>query len=351
MGDEYNLQFPRYHGAPPASGTIRSQPEDFQVDELLGFQPGGEGEHVYLQIRKRGENTLWLVKQLARFAGVRPMDIGYAGLKDRNALTSQWFSVWLPGNVEPDWQQLSGNTVEVLQAVRHHRKLKRGGHAGNRFHLRIRQLGASAELDVRLQALLERGVPNYFGEQRFGHHGGNLDQAEALFRGRIRVRDRQRRGLYLSAARSYLFNLVVAERVRRQGFDRYLNGDRLMIDGTTNLATVDDASEIEQRLQRLELHPTGPLCGRGRTLLEADSLALEAAILAPFAHWTEGLERAGLSSERRAVRVRLAALSWRFEQADVLALQFDLPPGTYATSVLRECCDYQVAPSPSYHPD
>ncbi|MEH6626315.1 MAG: tRNA pseudouridine(13) synthase TruD [Motiliproteus sp.] len=337
-----NLDFPRYHGDPCCSGVIRTVPDDFQVDEDLGFELSGSGEHYFLQIRKRGENTQWLVNQLARITGVRPHDVGYAGLKDRHANTTQWFSVWLPGKNEPQWQQLETPSVEILQICKHSRKLKRGGHRANRFKLMIRQLQLSGDLEDRLQQIKTQGVPNYYGEQRFGHHGGNLDQAERLFNGEIRVKDRQRRGLYLSAARSYLFNKIVAARVEASCFDHYLGGDRLMIDGTSNLSQESDIQQLEQLVTSMQLHPTAPLYGRGRSLVEAECLALETDILAANKNWCDGLEAAGMRPERRSVRLPIPGLSWSTPELDTLQLSFELPPGTFATSVLRECCDYQV---------
>ncbi|OMH39178.1 tRNA pseudouridine(13) synthase TruD [Motiliproteus sp. MSK22-1] len=342
---DHSLDFPRYHGEPPCSGVIRQQPEDFQVDELLGFEPSGNGEHVYLKIRKKGENTLWLTKQLACLAGVNVSDVGYAGLKDRNAVTTQWFSVWLPGNTEPDWNQLQSPSVNILVTTRHSRKLKRGIHKANRFLLKIRELEVSGELESRLQKLRSKGVPNYYGEQRFGHDGGNLQQADALLSGKVRIKDRQRRGIYLSAARSFLFNEVVAERVRRSILGRYLKGDRLMIEGTSNLSREEELSIVTEQLDSLQLHPTAPLYGQGRALVEADSLDLEAGILTTNSAWCKGLERAGLRRERRAVRLALPSLQWEMLDDRCLQLSFELPSGCFATSVLRECCRYRVAES------
>ncbi len=342
----FNLNFPRYHGDPCCNGVIRSVPDDFQVDEELGFELSGSGEHYFLQIRKRGENTQWLVKQLARIAGVRPHDVGYAGLKDRHANTTQWFSVWLPGKSEPEWQQLETSQIEILQIQRHSRKLKRGSHQANRFNIRIRQLQSCGDVEERLQRVKAQGVPNYYGEQRFGHHGGNLEQAGRLFSGEIRVKDRQRRGLYLSAARSYLFNKIVAARIEKNCFDQYLDGDRLMIEGTSNLSAESDPKQLQPLLESLQLHPSAPLYGRGRSLVEAESLALETDILAENKSWCDGLEAAGLKPERRSVRLLIPDLSWSYPEPEILQLSFALPPGAFATSVLRECCDYQLAHTP-----
>ncbi|WP_210397001.1 tRNA pseudouridine(13) synthase TruD [Motiliproteus sediminis] len=339
----FDLDFPRAHGDPVCTGMLRSCDADFQVDELLGVELKGEGEHLYLQIEKQGQNTQWLAGQLARAAGVRPMDVGYAGLKDRHAITRQWFSLWLPGKESPDLQGLDISGVRVLQQSRHDRKLKRGGHLGNRFVLRLREVAADDALEVRLRQVRDRGVPNYYGEQRFGIDGGNLPAAEQLLSGERRVKDRNRRGLLLSAARSYLFNQLVAERVRRGNWNTYLDGDRLMVAGSSNLLSLEDSRAREADVGAAGLHPTAPLWGRGRALAEGAALALETDILAPFSRWCEGLERAGLSRERRALGLLPEAMRWHWPEPGVLEISFCLPPGTFATSVLRECCAYRVA--------
>ncbi len=344
--NRYNLDFPRLYGEPPATGVIRSEPEDFQVDEQLGFEPEGAGEHLFVHLRKRGENTQWIARQLARIVGIKPMDVSYAGLKDRHAVTTQWFSLWLPGQPDPDLSSLP-DTVEVLQTIRHNRKLKRGGHQANRFSLRIRQLKLADghtfdALEQRLQRIADRGIPNYFGEQRFGHDGGNLEQADKLFSGEIRIRDRHKRSMAISSARSYLFNRVLAKRIDLGCLDAYLPGDKPVIRGTSNLTPETDPAALTVAIEELALHPTAPMMGRGRALVEDQALELESAILAEFESWCQGLERLGQVRERRSVRFLPRNFCWQQPQQDWLELSFELPPGTYATSVLREICDYRV---------
>ncbi len=338
----YDIDFPRFHGIPPASGVIRSQPEDFQVDEQLGFEPEGSGEHLFVLLRKRGENTQWIARQLAELAGIKPLDVNYAGLKDRHAITTQWFSLWLPGRPDPDLSDLP-DSVTVLRTVRHSRKLKRGGHRCNRFVLRMRELRCHGDLEQRLQAIRDQGLPNYFGEQRFGHGGGNLIQADKLFKGEIKIRDRHKRSMAISAARSYLFNRVLAERIRQGFFDTYLAGDRPVIRGSSNLSHETDPVLLATGIERLELHPTAPLMGRGRALVEDQALALEESMLEGFESWCQGFERLGQARERRSVRFLPQQFSWQLLAPDLLEVSFELPPGTYATSVLREICDYRVA--------
>jgi len=326
-------------GPPPVAGLLRRRPEDFAVDEVLGFAPDGEGEHVLLRVRKRGANTDWVARELARFAGVRPGDVSYAGLKDRNAVTSQWFSLRLAGAAEPDWPALQLDGVEVLEAARHRRKLRRGALAGNRFEIVVRDLqGSGAELEPRLQAVRERGVPNYFGPQRFGRDGGNLERAEALFAGRLNERNRNRRGLYLSAARSFLFNQVLAHRVRDGSWETALAGEALVLAGSRSFFVVEAPdAEVDRRLAEGDIDPSGPLWGRGEPPVQGAARALEEEVLAPYPLFREGLEAAGMEAERRPLRLRPQGLEGGLEDGgSALRVRFTLPAGCYATVVLRE---------------
>lgn len=367
LGDPLDL--PYAEGRPVARGRIRVQPEDFEVVEILGFEPDGQGEHAFLRLRKRGANTEWVARRLAAFAGVRPRDVGYAGLKDRLAVTEQWFSVCLPGRSDPDWSALGEPGIEVLEAVRNGRKLRRGALVGNRFRLEIRDLaeggppdravfgeGSSldrpgtssddrvmravadrAALEGRLRRVAERGVPNYFGPQRFGIRGGNLAKAQAVFQDRRRERDRHKRGLYYSAVRSALFNRVLAARVEAGLWDRGLAGDAMMLEGSRSFFVAEELdATIRARLAALDIHPSGPLWGRGAPATRGEARAFEEAVLAPCAAWCAGLEAEGLDQGRRSLRLRVADLAWDWPAPDRLVLRFRLPPGAYATTLLRE---------------
>ena len=333
------MELPFAFAGPPARGTIRVTPEDFVVDEVTGITPTGAGEHAWLRIRKRNANTQWVAQRLAALAGVRAVAIGYAGLKDRRALTSQAFTVHLPGRPDPDWSALEGAEIEVLEVTRHQRKLQRGALRGNRFRLRVCDLdGDPALLAQRLGQTAERGVPNYFGPQRFGHGGGNLAAAAALLQGAV-LADRFQRGMAISAARAFLFNAVLAGRVAAGTWDVALPGDVVQLDGRRPLFRVEpDDGEIDARVRALAVHPTGPLPGcPGRTLEPgAEVLALEEAWLAPHGAWVDGLARLGVEAERRALRLRVRDLGWAVS-GDTLDLAFELPAGGFATTVLREC--------------
>ena len=325
-------------GAPDITAAIRSTPEDFKVDEELGFPPDGEGQHVLLRIRKRNTNTQWLACQLARMAGVAARDVGFAGLKDRCAVTSQWFSVDLAGKTAPDWSIIDSDNIRILEVARHGRKLRRGNLIGNSFSLLLRNISGDAEiLEHRLQKIADKGIPNYFGEQRFGHDGGNLIRAAAMFSGENRVKDRHKKGLYLSAARSLLFNQILARRVSDDTWRKVLPGEVLMLAGSRSFFVADIVSkEIEQRLYSGDILPTAPLWGRGLSAAQDQALALEKETLLEFQSWCDGLESAGLKQERRPLQLLPKNVNWDILPTNSLCLGFFLPAGSYATVVLRE---------------
>ncbi len=307
------------------------------VEEVLGFEPAGEGGHMWLWVRKRNANTEWCARRIAALAGARPVDVGFAGLKDRHALTTQWFSVDLRGRGEPDWSALAGEGIEVLRATRGQRKLRRGVAAGNRFVLRLDSTARdTAAIEDRVREVAARGVPNYFGAQRFGREGGNLVHARALLLARRRERDRHRRGLYLSAARSLLFNQVLARRVAAGDWDRLLPGEVVMLDGSRSIFAVSTPdSTLVARAAALDVHPTGPLWGDDLVRPAAAAAAHELGALEGFEPWCAGLERARVRGARRALRVAVRKLDWE-PLGEGLQIRFDLPAGAYATVVLRE---------------
>lgn len=329
------------HRGPPLRAVLRASPEDFRVDEVLGYAADGEGEHVLLTVQKRGANTDWVAGQLARFAGVKPLAVGYAGLKDRHALTTQAFSVQLAGTPEPDWSTFPLDEVQVLASARHRRKLKRGALAGNRFVLVLRQVQGDRDAaeDV-LRAIAGRGVPNYFGEQRFGHGGSNVERARAMFGGR-RV-DRKTRSMLLSAARSHLFNAVLAGRVREDTWDRGLPGEVWSLAGSRSWFGPEpfDAA-LAERLARGDIHPSGPLWGRGDPPTTDDAGRRERAVAEAEPALVQGLADAGMDQERRPLRLLPRELTWRWLDDAALEVAFELPAGSYATVVLRELAAWQ----------
>lgn len=336
MIDLYRLAFA--NTSPGLTGAIRTYPEDFQVDEKFSFEPSGEGEHALLHIKKIDTNTDWLSRQIAQLADVKKVDVSYAGLKDRNAVTTQWFSVWLPGKPDPDWSQLNSENVEILHTIRHNRKLRRGSLRGNQFNLIIRDIeGDASDLEQRMNIIKQNGVPNYFGEQRFGIDGQNIKKAEIMFGGK-REKDRFKRSIYLSAARSVMFNDVLSQRVEMNKWASGLPGDVMLLDNSHSyfLATIID-DEITRRLIEHDIHPSGPLWGRGELLSKDIVAELESKLPSKFEIFDVGLKNARLDQDRRALRLSVKELDWRYEEDNkLLYLSFFLPAGGYATSVLRE---------------
>lgn len=332
---------PRAHGDAVLTAVIRREPEDFRVDEIDAFAASGEGEHLLLDVEKRGMNTQHAAQRIARWAGIPLMGVGYAGMKDRHAVTRQRFSVHLPKRQAPALEALASNELRVLAHDWHAKKLPRGAHAGNRFVLVLRGVeGGRERIDARLGVVAGSGVPNYFGGQRFGHGGNNVDKAIAMFRGR-RVR-REERTLLLSAARSELFNQVLAQRVRDGSWNRGLAGEVWMLDGSRSVFGPEPWSEaLEDRLARFDIHPSAPLWGTGRLRTTGDAHEIEQSAIddAVAIHLREGVERAGVSQARRATRLCPGRMDWQWLDGNALQLSFALPPGGYATTILAELGD------------
>lgn len=335
---------PRAHGAPALAATLRNRVEDFVVEEIDAFAPSGEGEHLLLTVEKRSMNTAHAARRIAQWAGVPESAVGHAGLKDRHAVARQRFSVQLPGREAPPVETLAfedasaGEALRVLHHARHARKLPRGALAGNRFVLALRDVdGQRDAIEARLSAIASEGVPNYFGEQRFGRGGDNVAKALAMFAGR-RVK-REQRALLLSAARSELFNRVLARRAADGSWNRGLDGEVWMLDGSHSVFGPEPWSDVlAARLADFDIHPTAPLWGAGdlRTTGACHLLEQTAMAGADAEALAAGLAAAGLRQERRATRLRPQAMAWDWPCGNVLRLAFELPPGSYATTVLAE---------------
>ncbi len=324
----------RAGGVPSISALLRQQAADFRVTELLDIEFSDDGEHDWLWIEKTATNTAWLARQLARFAGIPAADVGYSGLKDRNAVTHQWFSVRRARGQEHDWAEFELAGVTLLRSVRHNRKLRRGTHRANQFALRLREV--SADPESALKRISTCGIPNYFGEQRFGRNGSNIAMAGSLFAGK-RLK-REARSMALSAARSLIFNDVLDARIAEGTWNKLLPGDIASLDGSNShfaVAEVDDT--LTSRCAAFDVHPSGPLWGRRGMALER--VASEQAVLSRHAKFCAGLEQ-HMDAARRALRVRPMDLQWQFSGNELL-LEFSLPSGCYATSLLREVLSYE----------
>lgn len=320
-------------GVPLCRAMLKQQSDDFCVSEQLGFAPSGSGEHLWLRIRKRGLTTDAVTGDLARQLGVPRKLVSYSGLKDKWAVTEQWFSV--PWPIRQDLPQLAGDSWQVIEASRHDRKLRRGVHQENRFDIVLRQLqGDAGELERRLQWIADNGVPNYFGEQRFGHDGGNVAAAEAMFAGQ-RCKPWQR-SLYLSAARSYLFNHYLSRRVADGSWNQAIAGDVFNLDGSNAVFVADPINDdIHRRLQQLDIHPVGTLAGKGDSGLTGDAQAIQQQVFSEFPSLCQGLLQAGVESASRALRVRVKFVNWAINNNEC-RLQFSLRSGAFATAVVRE---------------
>jgi tRNA pseudouridine13 synthase len=327
-------------GRPEVSGELRAAPEDFQVWELPLIEPQGSGSHLWLEVRKRAANTMWVAGQLAAAAGVPKRDVGYAGMKDRHAVTTQWFSVALQEADNADWAGWEIPGVTILQASRHGRKLQRGALRGNRFLVTLRKLrGPPDTLAKRLGQVALAGVPNYFGPQRFGQGGANVERATRWLQRGGRIR-RNERSIYLSAVRSFLFNEVLAERVGLGNWNSLLGGDVASLDGSrSTFAVATPDAELIRRCAEFDIHPTGPLPGRSRgrhgECADGEAAVLEEAVLGKYGELVAALRAQRVDADRRSLRVLPTGLDWRIHGAD-LELEFVLPPGAYATSLLRE---------------
>ena len=329
---------PHAFGPPLLAANIRTTPEDFFVEEIPSFEPTGEGEHFLLTLEKRGLNTAAVAKQLAGWAGLPEMAIGYAGMKDRHAVTRQRFSVHLPRRVAPDVATLESGQLHVIEHAWHNRKLPRGALAGNRFVLVLREVQGEREaIDARLAQIAARGLPNWFGDQRFGREGGNVAAALSMFEGR-RVR-RDQRSILLSAARSALFNQVLAARVQDGSWDAALEGEVWVLSGSRSVFGPEPWSEVlVERLAAFDIHPSGPLWGAGELRSAGDCAARELSALCDTQAIAlrAGLEKAELKQERRALRLLAEGLQWEWLDDATLRLAFSLPPGSYATALLQE---------------
>ena len=366
MSDPESLScLPRAHGGPAGRGRLRATPEDFVVREWLGFEADGEGDHLLLKLRKREANTQWVAKQLARIAKIHVRDVGFAGLKDRDAVAEQSFTVPARsaigrGDIQ-EWLAVSGEGFEVIAVARQRRKLKRGALRGNEFEILLRDFtGDAALLEARLKTIALEGIPNYFGPQRFGRAGQNLKFAHAWFAGEAAPRDRAQRGFALSAARAAIFNAVLAQRVADGSWNRLCDGDIANLDGSASIFAVPVVDEVlRERCRQLDIHPTGPLWGADPTSPELGPL-LERQVAVRYPALVQGLAREGLEMQRRALRARVGELTWSISAgsrdaasdaavrvADAtgtttdtqVRLAFRLPRGAFATALMHELLD------------
>jgi tRNA pseudouridine13 synthase len=330
---------------PSATGQLKTELQDFHVTEKLGYEPIGQGEHIYLWVRKAGLNTAFLAEEIAKFARVPLRDVTYAGRKDKYAITEQWFSVHKPGKAEFNWSELPVEGAEVLKAIRHDKKLRTGVLKGNRFNITVRNISNTQKLSERLQTIMQQGVPNYYGAQRFGDsrydkRGGNLVLAEKMIAGE-EIRNRNKRSMAISALRAWLFNEFVSRRIADGLFSQPIDGDVMLLAGSASYFCAQEIDEtIKQRLVSGDIQLSAPLWGQGQLASLVRAGEYEKNIANNYPTITATLVKLGLKQERRALRLLPNNMQWEIN-GDQLKVSFDLPAGAFATSVIRELVDIQ----------
>ncbi|QOV63214.1 tRNA pseudouridine(13) synthase TruD [Kosakonia pseudosacchari] len=336
MTDFDNLTF--LHGKPVASGVLKANPEDFVVVEDLGFEPDGEGEHILVRILKNGCNTRFVADALAKFLKIHAREVSFAGQKDKHAVTEQWLCARVPGNAMPDLSAFQLEGCKVLEYARHKRKLRLGALQGNAFTLVLREISDCADVEARLQAIAQKGVPNYFGAQRFGIGGSNLQGALRWAQSDAPVRDRNKRSFWLSAARSALFNQIVSTRLKKTDFNQVVDGDALQLAGRGSwfVATREEQAELQTRVEAKTLMITASLPGCGEWGTQRDALAFEQQAVADAPELQALLVREKVEAARRAMLLYPQKLSWNWWDDVTVELRFWLPAGSFATSVVRE---------------
>ena len=363
---------------PLKQATYKAHTTDFIVNELLPLEFTGEGEHLWLHIQKSGMNTAYLAKLLSEWADIPLRDIGYSGLKDRHALTTQWFSLRIPKKQLPESEfapiDISINeSVTILAQQWHNKKLNRGTHRANQFIITLRNIEfADVEASLSMQApaseqlisakqaveqhlttIIQNGVPNYFGPQRFGRHGNNIREALSLFarpvpearpqpnKSKRKRVPREQNTMELSAARSLIFNAILAARVRDGSWNTGLAGEVFNLAGSGSIFSSDEIDKtLRARLESGDIHPTAVLWGTGNEKVSGKAAIIETDIVAQSALLTQlatGLEQRDIKAQRRALRLPIEALSWEWldkEDGQILVLNFTLTTGSFATSVL-----------------
>ncbi|THA10880.1 tRNA pseudouridine(13) synthase TruD [Rodentibacter pneumotropicus] len=326
---------------PKSTALLKQQCADFVVKEDLGYEMSGEGEFVALKVRKTACNTLFVGEKLAKFAGVSERNMGYAGLKDRQAITEQWFCLQMPGQETPDFSQFILEGVEILEVTRHHRKIRTGSLQGNYFEILLRDAKETDELKARLNFVANFGFPNYFMEQRFGRDGHNLTQALRWAQGEIKVKDRKKRSFYLSAARSEIFNLVAAARIEQNLAQRVLLNDIVQLKGSHSWFKADESEDLnalQVRLNQQDILLTAPLIGEENLVASA----IENDIVEQHNAFSPLMKQEKMKAARRPLLMQAQGFQWQFVE-EGLKLSFYLPAGSYATALIRELVNYKEA--------
>ncbi len=341
MSEQFNSLFPTVNQSITAAGHLRVQASDFVVIEHHDMTFTGVGEHWWFKIQKTNSNTAWVATQLASACKIPARQVGYAGLKDRHAVTQQWFSVQLPKIKDlAAVKDRLPDEVEIIEEHWHQSKIKTGQLKHNEFNLIIRDMvGDKQSINEHIERVKQQGVPNYFGPQRFGHHMGNVTQAEDWFSGRRKINNKKMRGLLLSTARSHIFNTILAERIKTGYWLHPMTGDIVQLDQSHSWFPITEAetAELNHRLNTFDLHLTAALWGDDELPVTDQCAEFEQHIADQFPLYQQGLAQHRLKHDRRAMRLQVNDLQYQWDQDD-LKLYFKLVPGAYATSVVREIC-------------
>lgn len=345
-------------GEPTARGMLKQKFADFKVSEELGFEMVGNGEHLFLYIKKQNLSTIEVARKIAAVAEARIAMVGYAGMKDKRAECTQWFSVPLQkekGAVKENENQsiisrLEDENIKIISTVRNNRKLKIGSHKRNLFDITLRNcLEGREEFDANLDKIKQFGVPNYYGFQRFGRELSNLKQVDKLIHDpQTNTKRRQKsfkKGMLISAARAYVFNQVLSSRITNNNWSQFVAGDVINLDGTARNFIVEEGAwdaTLQKRLENFDIHLTGPLLGKvdskDKYISSGKAADIEKAEVDKYPKILEYLQKIGAKSSRRPLRFLPEELRWAWLDDCTLNLSFALSPGAYATSLLREVC-------------
>ncbi|MEC5209476.1 tRNA pseudouridine13 synthase [Psychrobacter sp. PL15] len=375
-------QLPQPMRPPIIQATYKAHAADFVVHEILPFTFTGAGEHLWLHMQKIGMNTAFLAKLLAEWADIPLRDVGYSGLKDRHALTTQWFSLRLPKKQLPTTSFTptdlgTDESVQILTQQWHNKKLNRGTHRANQFIITLRDVQSESiatatpavdqmpsikqTTEQHLASMSQNGVPNYFGPQRFGHGGNNIREALTLFarplqdtspprkKGKGKRPPREQNAMALSAARSLIFNEVLAVRVRDDSWDQGMAGEVFNLAGSGSIFASEQIDDtLRARLADGDIHPTAVLWGIDNDKVSGEAATLEHDTVQQSLLLTElaiGLEQRDIKAQRRPLRLAIEALAWEWSDEQTLILRFTLPTGSFATSVLASLVQQLNMPS------
>ena len=342
---------------PNVAGKIKIDFSDFRVKEELGFIPTRNGEHIFVQVTKKGLTTIDVARKISEVAGHKLSAIGYSGMKDKNGECTQWFSFPFSSDVDRILNSIESTNLRIVTSHRNQSKLKIGSHKRNDFNITIRNcVGDRGKFEDRLKAIQKRGVPNYFGMQRFGHKFQNIAAVHNLMATEIETtlsnnkKERRRisnieRGILISSARAYLFNQVLSSRLQLKNWSNYLSGDVLNLNGTESYFTLglnDQEDIIQERIDIFDIHISGPLAGsvssKDKYVTRSKAADIEVRSFQNHETLFIGLNKLKVPASRRPLRFRPENLQWSWKDKNTLNISFLLRKGCYATSLLREVC-------------